>query len=64
MPSPFLGMDPFLEAENLWPWFQHQLAIVLPADYAGVPSAAGHGHRAAGAAAHSVVPSHLAPVGG
>jgi Protein of unknown function (DUF4058) len=29
MPSPFLGMDPFLEDERLWPWFQHQLAITL-----------------------------------
>jgi hypothetical protein len=22
-------MDPFLEAESLWPWFQHQYAIIL-----------------------------------
>ena len=29
MPSPFPGMDPFLEEESLWPWFQHQLAITL-----------------------------------
>ena len=29
MPSPFVGMDPFLEEEHLWPWFQHQLAITL-----------------------------------
>jgi hypothetical protein len=29
MPSPFVGMDPFLEDERLWPWFQHQLAITL-----------------------------------
>jgi hypothetical protein len=29
MPSPFPGMDPFLEEESLWPWFQHQLAIIL-----------------------------------
>src|SRR5262249_30241765 len=29
MPSPFVGMDPFLEEERLWPWFQHQLAITL-----------------------------------
>lgn len=29
MPSPFVGMDPFLEEEELWPWFQHQLAITL-----------------------------------
>src|SRR3954447_10145754 len=29
MPSPFPGMDPYLEANDLWPWFQHQLAITL-----------------------------------
>jgi hypothetical protein len=29
MPSPFPGMDPFLEEERLWPWFQHQLAVTL-----------------------------------
>ncbi len=29
MPSPFVGMDPFLEDERLWPRFQHQLAITL-----------------------------------
>lgn len=29
MPSPFLGMDPFLEEESLWPWFQHQMVITL-----------------------------------
>ena len=29
MPSPFPGMDPFLEDEALWPWFQHQLAVTL-----------------------------------
>jgi len=35
MPSPFPGMDPYLEEESLWPTFQHQLVsslyqIVLP----------------------------------
>jgi len=35
MPSPFPGMDPYLEDENLWPLFQHQLVanlyqIILP----------------------------------
>lgn len=35
MPSPFPGMDPFLEEENLWPAFHHQLIgslfqILLP----------------------------------
>jgi len=35
MPSPFPGMDPFLEEENLWPVFHHQFVtclyqIVLP----------------------------------
>jgi hypothetical protein len=29
MASPFPGMDPFLEVERLWPWFQHQLVIAL-----------------------------------
>jgi hypothetical protein len=29
MPSPFPGMDPFLEQESLWPWFQHQLVVTL-----------------------------------
>src|SRR5262245_16441105 len=29
MRCPFVGMDPFLEDERLWPWFQHQLAITL-----------------------------------
>jgi hypothetical protein len=29
MPSRFPGMDPFLEEESRWPWFQHQLLIVL-----------------------------------
>src|SRR5436190_1875534 len=29
MPSPFIGMDPFLEEERIWPWFHHQLAITL-----------------------------------
>ena len=35
MPSPFPGMDPYLEDEKLWPLFQHQLVnslyqILLP----------------------------------
>ena len=35
MPSPFPGMDPYLEDEALWPLFQHQLVaglyqIILP----------------------------------
>jgi len=35
MPSPFPGMDPYLEDESLWPLFQHQLVaglyqIILP----------------------------------
>lgn len=29
MPSPFPGMDPFLEEEKLWPVFQHQFAACL-----------------------------------
>ena len=29
MPSPFPGMDPFLENEKLWPAFQHQLVACL-----------------------------------
>jgi len=29
MPSPFPGMDPYLEDDALWPWFQHQLAVTL-----------------------------------
>lgn len=29
MPSRFPGMDPFLEDERLWPWFQHQLILTL-----------------------------------
>ncbi|HVK12967.1 MAG TPA: DUF4058 family protein [Gemmataceae bacterium] len=29
MPSPFPGMDPFLEDEALWPTFQHQLVAGL-----------------------------------
>jgi hypothetical protein len=29
MPSPFPGMDPYLEAEALWPWFRHQLVVTL-----------------------------------
>jgi hypothetical protein len=29
MPSPFPGMDPFLEDEKLWPAFQHQLVNCL-----------------------------------
>jgi hypothetical protein len=29
MPSPFLGMDPYLEEENLWPDFQHHLVLCL-----------------------------------
>lgn len=29
MPSPFPGMDPFLEDEKLWPSFQHQLVNCL-----------------------------------
>ena len=29
MPSPFPGMDPFLEDERLWPSFQHQLVNCL-----------------------------------
>lgn len=29
MPSPFPGMDPFLEAEALWPRFHHQLVNCL-----------------------------------
>src|SRR5713226_3857865 len=29
MPSPFPGMDPCLEEENLWPVFQHQLVTCL-----------------------------------
>ena len=29
MPSPFPGMDPYLETEALWPAFQHQLVLCL-----------------------------------
>src|SRR5213075_3562704 len=29
MPSPFPGMDPFLEEETLWPEFQHHLVLCL-----------------------------------
>lgn len=29
MPSPFPGMDPYLEEEKLWPAFQHQLVTCL-----------------------------------
>ncbi len=29
MPSPFLGMDPYLEDEKLWPEFQHNLVLQL-----------------------------------
>ncbi len=29
MPSPFPGMDPYLEDEKLWPGFQHQLVSCL-----------------------------------
>lgn len=29
MPSPFPGMDPYLEAEALWPAFHHQLVMNL-----------------------------------
>ena len=29
MPSPFPGMDPYLENEDLWPVFQHQMALSL-----------------------------------
>ena len=29
MPSPFPGMDPYLESESLWPIFQHQLVAAL-----------------------------------
>jgi len=29
MPSPFPGMDPYLEDEALWPAFQHQLVLAL-----------------------------------
>ena len=29
MPSPFPGMDPFLESPDLWPAFQHRLVVAL-----------------------------------
>ena len=29
MPSPFPGMDPYLEHAKLWPAFQHQLLACL-----------------------------------
>ena len=29
MPRTFPGMDPYLEAEALWPWFRHQLVVTL-----------------------------------
>src|SRR2546430_2553264 len=29
MPSPFPGMDPYLEDEVLWPAFHHQLVLCL-----------------------------------
>src|SRR5579871_6856463 len=29
MPSPFPGMDPYLESEALWPLFHHQLVLCL-----------------------------------
>ena len=29
MPSPFPGMDPYLEDEQVWPVFQHQLVLCL-----------------------------------
>jgi hypothetical protein len=43
MPGPFPGMDPFLEEESLWPWFQHQLAITLCQTL--VPTASGPRYR-------------------
>src|SRR6516164_8287785 len=29
MPSPFPGMDPYLEEDGLWPAFHHQLVLCL-----------------------------------
>ena len=29
MPSPFPGMDPYLESDRLWPLFQHQIVTCL-----------------------------------
>src|SRR5262245_39459491 len=29
MPSPFPGMDPYLEADGLWPSFHHQMVMCL-----------------------------------
>src|ERR1700675_391821 len=29
MPSPFPGMDPYLEGEKIWPVFQHHLVACL-----------------------------------
>src|SRR5215471_13248343 len=29
MPSPFPGMDPYLEDEGIWPVFQHHLVLCL-----------------------------------
>jgi hypothetical protein len=29
MPSPFLGMDPYLEALDVWPDFHHRFAFAV-----------------------------------
>lgn len=37
MPSPFPGMDPYLESEKLWPAFQHHLVACLHQSLPGGP---------------------------
>ena len=35
MPSPFPGMDPYLEAPSIWPDFHHKLAAELSTELNG-----------------------------
>ncbi len=35
MPSPFPGMDPYLEAADIWPDFHHSLAVQLSTELNG-----------------------------
>ncbi len=54
MPSPFPGMDPYLEAPDLWPSFQHALVsclheVLLPGLVDRYRALTGRRHYAAGA---------------
>ena len=59
MPSPFPGMDPYLEDEQLWPVFQHQLVMCLYQILLAGPGRPLPGPRRPAPLRHRTGPVHL-----